>query len=303
MKIPKKAQIVILLCLCLPRVLLPVEFYKNDEVALKNDAPLYFENNLLRTGSKDEHFTVIESRPNEHKVFVLSKDENGKAIALNVSDDALTLKKEGFSLPNKNAFDYAGAHFANPEVSSIQGDIAGIASPMTAGGNSIVVNVPVRYVPSALIERYKMIHGKSAEPKKSTSPLIERPSPENGPFSFSAALIKFAAPFTISASTVGTDSLIKLVSESTGEVASAYFIHGGSTVVSQAPAGKFIVKVAAGQQWFGDTNLFGPQTKYFKAAKVLSFANYGRRTKGYNLVLEKSSFGNLEMQPIDGKEF
>ena len=308
MKIPKRTQAIIkkiafLLCFCLPRVLLAVEFYKNDEVALKEDAPLYFENNRLRTGSKDEHFTVIESRPGEHKVFVLSKDENGKAIALSVSDDAVILKKEGFSLPNANAFDYAGTHFANPAVNSILGTNAWIVNPLVAGGNSLLVSVPVRFVPGALIERYKMIHAKPVEAKRSSSPLVEEALPLNGPFPGPGVAVKSPAPFTITASAPGTNYFVKLVRESSGDVASAYFVHGGSTVVSQAPAGRYIVKLAAGVHWYGEANLLGPSTNCFKVGKTLSFADYGGRAKGYTLVLDKSAFGNLEIQPIGRREF
>jgi hypothetical protein len=300
-------KIAILLCVWLPQILFAVEFHKADEVALTKEAPLYFENNFLRNGNADERFTVLQTRASEHKVFVSSKDAAGKAIALSVSDDALVLVSEGFSLPNVNAFGYAGNYISNPRVDAIRDGLARISNPATPGGNSLITTVPVRFVPSALIERYEMVHSRVANPPKSVAPQPvlplppELPLPPNGLLGNSAIMV-VGAPFVISAGSSGTHYLVKLVDVKDGQTKINVFVNGG-TVSVLAPEGKYIVKIAAGEKWYGERHLFGPNGSYTQTSKVFQFTEHGGRFKGFKVTFSKASFGNLPTQMIKPEDF
>jgi hypothetical protein len=67
------------------------DFSKGDVVALTQDEPLYFKDAIYRQGSKGETFTVYSQNAATEKVFVVTKDDKGGVIALNLSKDALAL--------------------------------------------------------------------------------------------------------------------------------------------------------------------------------------------------------------------
>jgi hypothetical protein len=50
------------------------------------------------------------------------------------------------------------------------------------------------------------------------------------------------------------------------------FVRGGETVETRAPLGKFIVKYASGDTWYGYDHLFGPDTTYTKADETFIFS-------------------------------
>lgn len=70
------------------------DFKQGDGVTLMRDEPLYFKNAVYRQGSKGEKFTVYSQNAATHKVFLLTKDDKGQPIALNISEDALAVLKK-----------------------------------------------------------------------------------------------------------------------------------------------------------------------------------------------------------------
>jgi hypothetical protein len=78
------------------------------------------------------------------------------------------------------------------------------------------------------------------------------------------------APFEIR-SNRGRDYVVKLTSSITGEDAMIVFVRGGQTVETEAPLGRFMVKYASGNTWYGYEHLFGPDTIYSKADGAFDF--------------------------------
>jgi len=86
-----KTPLLILLSLLFARLAFAAEFSKGDAVTLTRDEPLYFKDSVYRQGSKGETFTVHSHSAEKHKVFVVTKDDKGQPIGLNVNDDALAV--------------------------------------------------------------------------------------------------------------------------------------------------------------------------------------------------------------------
>jgi len=98
----------------------------------------------------------------------------------------------------------------------------------------------------------------------------EVPLPEHG-FTRAASGYEMIAPFTIKSS-VGTNHLIKLTDSSNNKDAITVFVRGGIPVKVKAPLGRFTVKYASGETWYGNEHLFGPDTVYSKADEEFVFS-------------------------------
>ncbi len=80
------------------------QFAPNDDVELLTDEPLLFNTTVHRQGKKGERFSVAAYRPETRKVFLISKDEKGKTIALNVPEAAVVRVKKDPAVVNEQAF-------------------------------------------------------------------------------------------------------------------------------------------------------------------------------------------------------
>jgi len=87
--------------------LLPVaaQFAKDDEVQLKQDEPLSFNNSTYREGHKGEIFTVLAYRSDTRKLYLLATDSVGKPIALSVADSAVMIKRKDPEVIAAKAFE------------------------------------------------------------------------------------------------------------------------------------------------------------------------------------------------------
>lgn len=63
--------------------------------------------------------------------------------------------------------------------------------------------------------------------------------------------------------------------------------------------GKYIVKYAYGDTWYGRDNLFGESTRYSQADEVLEFYH----NQGYTIELIQQLNGNLHTTAIDESQF
>lgn len=110
------------------------------------------------------------------------------------------------------------------------------------------------------------------------------------------------APLEISSSS-GADYVVKLTDADSGADALTIFVHGGQTEKVDVPLGKYIVKYASGEKWYGYKHLFGPSTHYSKADQTFTFSKSGYQVNGYSITLYKVKDGNLRTSQISSKDF
>lgn len=110
------------------------------------------------------------------------------------------------------------------------------------------------------------------------------------------------APFEIKAAQ-GSHYLVKLVNAHTLATVMTVFVRSGTTVNVDVPLGKYEVRYASGESWYGYEHLFGPETIYSKADKTLSFEIVGDQLRGFTITLYKVSGGNLHTTNIKPSEF
>jgi hypothetical protein len=114
------------------------------------------------------------------------------------------------------------------------------------------------------------------------------------------------APLTIRTS-YGSNYFIKLVDADTGALIQSAFIYGGLTFETKVPVGDIVLKYATGRYWCGGRALFGPETSFYKADRVLRFSQRqtldGVVTAGHIVELISRRNGNLSTTGIDRRSF
>lgn len=110
-------------------------------------------------------------------------------------------------------------------------------------------------------------------------------------------------PLSIETESVDTDAYyIKLVN-SQGHTVLTTFIHPGSKIEINVPTGTYRLRYASGKTWYGETNLFGPETHYSEATSPFYFYSDASGTHGYTVELYKQFDGNLGEKTLDKSEF
>ncbi|HEX2967429.1 MAG TPA: J domain-containing protein [Syntrophorhabdaceae bacterium] len=142
----------------------------------------------------------------------------------------------------------------------------------------------------------------NASSRTATKQLIpEQPVPETGVI-HKQTTDKPSAPFRIIANE-GNHHLLKLIDSYSGEEVISLFVRSGSTAEVQVPFGVYEVRYASGKKWYGYRYLFGPDTVYSKADKILRFETTGNRIEGYTMTLHQVTEGNLQTRGIKPEEF
>ncbi len=101
----------------------------------------------------------------------------------------------------------------------------------------------------------------------------------------------------------GTNYFIKLVDVDTGNTAVTVFVQGGQNVNTKVPLGIYEFRYASGENWYGENDLFGPQTVYMKANDRLSFHMNGQQIVGHTVTLINRIDGNMHTQVINKSKF
>ena len=113
------------------------------------------------------------------------------------------------------------------------------------------------------------------------------------------------APLSITTSNSGK-YYAKLVDSAGYDVMSMTFL-GGERVEWKVPLGKYTLKYAYGQDWYGFTDLFGPETLYFSSDSVLEFdvteTTNGYQYNGFDIELELRPHGNFSTSQINARAF
>jgi hypothetical protein len=99
-------------------------------------------------------------------------------------------------------------------------------------------------------------------------------------------------------SSAGSDYFVKFVTP-TGSPVTTLYIHGGQDLQVLMPAGTFIEKDAAGDQWCGEQNLFGASTTIDEGVNWVTLTDDG----SYRLRLSKQVDGNFPTKRISRKDF
>jgi len=104
---------------------------------------------------------------------------------------------------------------------------------------------------------------------------------------------KGLAPLTIRTREDGRHYYLKLIDDTDASTTVTAFIPSGSTLVEHVPVGKYRVKYAVGQYWYGIRWLFGPKTVFKKMDQVFDFKVQDNQIKGYRLDLYLQPMGLL----------
>jgi hypothetical protein len=96
---------------------------------------------------------------------------------------------------------------------------------------------------------------------------------------------------------------VKLSDVQTGETVLSIFLEAGKTFETQAPVGTFKLKWATGENWQGDTKMFGPFTLYQEALVSMVFREEPNGISGNTIELGPRFDGNLHSERISQSEF
>lgn len=110
------------------------------------------------------------------------------------------------------------------------------------------------------------------------------------------------APLRVS-TTAGSNYFIKIQNHDTGKPIAYMFIRSGQSARIKVPLGSFTIKYAAGNNWHGVKNLFGPDTSIFMCEKKFDFYQDNNEVHGYTVELIKQPGGNLHTREISVNEF
>ena len=101
---------------------------------------------------------------------------------------------------------------------------------------------------------------------------------------------KGLAPLTIRTRDDGRHYYLKLIDDRDASTTMTAFIPSGSEFTEHVPVGKYRVKYAVGQNWYGTRWLFGPKTVFKNLEQVLDFKVNDNQISGYQL--------DLYLQPV-----
>jgi len=97
--------------------------------------------------------------------------------------------------------------------------------------------------------------------------------------------------------------LIKLTNVKNGVETMKIFVRGGETIEVKVPIGEYKVKLASGENWYGDKVRFGPKTNYALFDGTFTFRVKGDQLEGHFIKLQPIVHGNLTRQSLEAKDF
>lgn len=91
----------------------------------------------------------------------------------------------------------------------------------------------------------------------------------------------------------GDDYFIKVVRPDDQRTVISFYVRGGESWETEVPTGRYEIRYAAGQGWYGSPCLFGEDTVTAKADQLLSFTRQGQYVEGHSIRLILQRGGNL----------
>jgi hypothetical protein len=104
-----------------------------------------------------------------------------------------------------------------------------------------------------------------------------------------------------------THYLIKVVEWETGKVVQTLFVRSGEKAVVKLPIGRYKIRFAAGETWYGDQNLFGRSTRYGEFteksdARPVKF-DLSKPGAGWEMGFYSCLTGNMQNKTISPEDF
>ncbi|MGD0421302.1 MAG: hypothetical protein ABSA68_17275 [Xanthobacteraceae bacterium] len=96
----------------------------------------------------------------------------------------------------------------------------------------------------------------------------------------------------------GSDYFVKLEREPSDIAVMSFFIHGGRPLYASVPTGKFVMKVASGNSWCGESYLFGSGTTMQETGSLVF-----EEDEAHTVTLTATSAGNLPIHSIPWSRF
>ena len=82
-----------------------------------------------------------------------------------------------------------------------------------------------------------------------------------------------------------------------------FFVPSGETASVRVPIGVYELRYAAGETWYGEEYLFGPETVYMRAEERFEFRIDDKRVSGFTVELIKQTNGNLKETALKPSDF
>ena len=102
---------------------------------------------------------------------------------------------------------------------------------------------------------------------------------------------------------VGSNYFVKLVNIADSREEIVAYIEGGQNFTTEVPLGTYELRYAAGEVWYGEQHLFGPETAYSAAEQQFVFYEQGNSVQGYTIELILQVHGNLRTRRIAPSQF
>lgn len=111
------------------------------------------------------------------------------------------------------------------------------------------------------------------------------------------------APLEIRNNNGNNSYLFKFKDINNESVCFTVFLNKNESCQTTVPLGAYELYAASGSEWYGDEDLFGPNTSYIKYQTVLYFYTLGFQYNGVIIDLNKRSDGNLKSNNISEDSF
>jgi hypothetical protein len=104
------------------------------------------------------------------------------------------------------------------------------------------------------------------------------------------------------------DYLLKLVNAQNDSEEMVIYVSRNSKYETKVPLGTYTMRGASGTTWYGEQNLFGPDTSYFRLVRKdgtnrFTFQRSGNQINGYIIRLIPQVAGTLETPTIRPEDF
>ena len=111
------------------------------------------------------------------------------------------------------------------------------------------------------------------------------------------------APLRVVTATGSPNYYVKIVDWETHAARLVFFVRSGQTAAVRVPIGVYELRYAAGEKWYGEEYLFGPQTAYRRVDEQFHFRAEGEKISGFTVELIEQINGNLRETTIKPSEF
>jgi len=114
------------------------------------------------------------------------------------------------------------------------------------------------------------------------------------------------APLKVKTAAGSPNYYVKIVDWAVRQTRTArlvFFVRSGQDVDVSVPTGVYELRYAAGEKWYGEEYLFGPETVYRRVDEQFVFRVDGDKVLGFTVELIKQIDGNLKEMPMRPSDF